>query len=112
MMKFNPDDIQLKEIHVGRDVMLIITGGDAHIGAVSTAYPTPEGIDIQTSNIPGHKEYTITEALAQQAVEVLNRTVTVSAGIHYDDLTTAEIDAIVTIVQAKMDVYLKKMKRS
>ena len=112
MIEFNPDDIQIVEVPVGRDMMLIITGGAAHIGAVSTAYRTSDGIEVQTSNIPGHKEYTISEDLARKAVEVLDRTVTVAAGIHYDQLSKDEIVTIVNIVNERMDNYLNKMKRS
>jgi hypothetical protein len=108
MIDFNPDDIQILEVPVGRDTMLIVTGGAAHIGAVSTAYFVNNGIDVQTTILPGHKEHTISEGLARKAAEVLGRTVTVAAGIHYDHISREEIDAIVVIVNERMDDYLKQ----
>ncbi|OAB74924.1 hypothetical protein PNBC_12140 [Paenibacillus crassostreae] len=92
-------------------MMLIVTGGAVHIGAISTAYYSPEGlIEVQTTKIPGHKEYTISESLARRAIEVLNRTVTIAAGIHYDNITKSEIEMIVEIVNKRMDEYLFNKK--
>lgn len=112
MHEYNPEDIQVIEVPVGRDMMLIVTGGAAHIGAVSTAYKGPSGdLEVQTTGLPGHKEHTISEDLALKAAKVLDRTVTVAAGIHYDHISTEEIRAIVAIVNEKMDDYLQKVSK-
>lgn len=92
-------DITIQYSKIGRDYLFIIAGGDEHIGAVSTAYRDPSTDEhewvVQTNRVPGHKEYVLTEPMAQQAASQLKTTVTVCAGIHYDNLSSAHIDAVV-----------------
>ncbi|OAB41136.1 hypothetical protein [Paenibacillus antarcticus] len=108
MHEYNPEDIVISAVPIGRDVMLIVTGGAAHIGAVSTAYVGPSGeFEVQTSEVPGHKEHTISEELALKAARILDRTVTVAMGIHYDDISKEEIIDIIAIVHGKMDDFLR-----
>lgn len=101
------DDINLQAIPAGRDLLLMITGGEAHIGAASTAYAEGEGIQVQTTAVPGHKEHVLTAGMAKRAAEVLNRTVTVVMGIHYDDLNREEINRISEITEALLEQWLE-----
>jgi len=101
-----PDDIELSVNVVGRDILLVITGGERHIGAASTAYVNGEDIEVSTSAVPHHKEHTISENIALRVAEALRRTVTVVMGIHYDNLTKEGIQEVVRIVDEKVDQYL------
>lgn len=101
-----PDDIELSGIEVGRDLLLLITGGVRHIGAASTAYMDGSTARAMTSAVPHHKEHTISEAVALRAAAALNRTVTVVMGIHYDNLTKEGITEVVRIVNSRVDQYL------
>ncbi|MGZ7441576.1 prenylated flavin chaperone LpdD [Paenibacillus sp. TH7-28] len=105
------DDIKLEAIPMGRDLLLTIGGGEVHIGAASTAYEAEEGIVVQTSAVPGHKEHTLSEEFARRAAAALNRTVTVVMGIHYDDLSKAEIVAVSQKASALLDEYLQEVKK-
>lgn len=107
MMDF--DDITVRSLPMGRDLLIMITGGDAHIGAASTAYYEADKIKAQTSIVPGHKEHTLSEDMAIQAASSLKRTVTVVMGIHYDNLTKAEIIDISQITNTKFQQCLQKM---
>lgn len=109
MQPYDPSDITLVEVPVGRDTLLIITGGVAHIGAVATAYVGPDGIEVQTSRVPAHEEHRIVEKCARKAAAALGRTVTVAAGIHYDDITKEQIMAVVVSVDKVMDEYLQRV---
>ncbi|WNS45030.1 hypothetical protein [Paenibacillus sp. MMS20-IR301] len=102
----HPDDIELSEIAVGRDLLLLITGGVRHIGAASTAYMDGETARVMTSAVPHHKEHTISEAIALEVAAALNRTVTVVMGIHYDNLSKEGIAEVVRIVGDKVSQYL------
>lgn len=102
------DDIELSATVVGRDLILLITGGDRHIGATSTAYLSGDHIEVLTSAVPHHKEHTISETIAVRVAEALRRTVTVVMGIHYDDLTKEGILEVVNIVNQKVDFYLSQ----
>ncbi|NJJ37577.1 hypothetical protein [Paenibacillus apii] len=107
---FDPDDITLSETVVGQDILLLITGGVRHIGAASTAYIGENGAAAATSAVPGHKEHTISESVAVKVAETLQRTVTVVMGIHYDDLSKAQIAQVVEIVERKVEEYLAGKK--
>ena len=104
--KINPEDIELTATSVGRDLLLVISGGVRHIGAASTAYLNGEQVEVQTSAVPHHKEHTISEDIAIRVAEALNKTVTVVMGIHYDDLTKEGIKEVVEIVNNKVIQYL------
>jgi gallate decarboxylase subunit D len=100
------EDIKLEAIPVGRDLLLLITGGVSHIGAASTAYPSGEGTEAVTSAVPGHKEHTLSEEYARRASAALGRTVTVVMGIHYDNLSKEEIKEISKRTTEMLDHYL------
>jgi hypothetical protein len=102
----HPDDIELSAIAVGRDVLLLITGGVRHIGAASIAYLNGENVEVSTSTVPHHKEHTISESIAVKTAAALRKTVTVVMGIHYDNLTEEGILEVVKIVNRKVDQYL------
>jgi hypothetical protein len=104
--QINPDDIELTATTVGRDLLLLISGGVRHIGSASTAYLNGERVEVQTSAVPHHKEHTISEDIAIKVAEALSRTVTVVMGIHYDDLTKEGIMEVVEIVNNKVNQYL------
>lgn len=101
-----PEDIELTAVDVGRDLLLLITGGVRHIGAASTAYMEDDHIHVSTSAVPHHKEHTISESVAQRVAAALGRTVTVVMGIHYDDLSKEGIMKVVETVNCKVDQYL------
>ncbi|MBW4080478.1 hypothetical protein [Paenibacillus sp. S150] len=102
----HPDDIELSAIDVGRDLLLLITGGVRHIGAASTAYVEEGNVKVLTSAVPHHKEHTISESVSARAAAALDRTVTVVMGIHYDNLSKEGIAQVVEIVNRKVDQYL------
>ncbi|MUG47497.1 hypothetical protein [Paenibacillus woosongensis] len=99
-------DIALQEIAIGKDILLIVSGGERHIGASSTAYLNEGQMHVQTCAVPGHKEHVLSEGLAMRAAEMLSRTVTVVMGIHYDQLSREEISAISGHVSRLMEEYL------
>ncbi|WP_433946633.1 hypothetical protein [Paenibacillus sp. SN-8-1] len=101
-------DISLEFHEIGRDILLIITGGDAHIGAVSTAYPSGKfSPEVHTAEVPGHKESLLSSDFALRASKWLNRTVTVVIGIHYDNLSSEQIDRVCQLAERKLEVFLQ-----
>lgn len=103
------EDLTLEEIIVGRDTLMIIKGGEAHIGTVSTAYlirKNPLLVKVETTSVPGHKEHLLSERFARHCAEQLHRSVTVVMGIHFDGLSMEEINTIVTITENMVDSFL------
>ncbi|WP_110932750.1 prenylated flavin chaperone LpdD [Paenibacillus bouchesdurhonensis] len=101
-------DITMQAIIVGKDLLLIVSGGDRHIGATSTAYWEQGQVCVETSVVPGHKEHVLSEELALRAAAKLRQTVTLVMGIHYDQLQRDDIDRICEHVSSMMDDYLSQ----
>ena len=100
-------DIKLEVIEAGPDVLLLVTGGEAHIGATSTAYWHEGQRHVETVAVPHHKEHTLTESMAKRAASHFECTVTVVMGIHYDNLMKKQIIQISERVEALFQQYLQ-----
>ena len=105
-------NIYLRVFRLGRDIQVLCGGGASHIGAVALAAPAqahtqghtppserPEQIEAQLLALPGHKEDALALRMAQAMAEALHCSVCVSAGIHYDNITRAEIEQVEQMVQ-------------
>jgi gallate decarboxylase subunit D len=89
---------------LGNDLLVALWGGEkAHIGAVAVAYPRPSmknpgGISASASVIclSGHQEDELARKMALSLASTLNKTVVVSAGIHWDNIPS---EGILIVVQ-------------
>lgn len=99
------------------DVIVVVTGGRDHIGAVSLAVPRPSLIDqaclSSTSSVLtmlGHKEDELVKYVSEKVASSTGRNVVVVAGVHYDDLLPADLETLrelwVSLTEAII-VYLK-----
>lgn len=87
---------------MGRDLAITITGGNRpHIGSVSIAIPraslTGSGkMSATTSvfNVTGHKDDVVGTKVAGMLAAQFNNIVTVSCGIHFDNITSAQMEAV------------------
>lgn len=100
------DDIMLEAFRPGKDYLLVITGGVAHIGAASTAYFLDGEVIVSTSSVPGHKEDVISGDLAKKAARQLKATVTLVMGIHYDGLGREGIAAACARAEELLEEYI------
>ncbi|MDY0267348.1 MAG: hypothetical protein RBQ94_06900 [Methanimicrococcus sp.] len=88
--------LTLEEKQIGEDISLILTGGKAHIGAVSLAY-FDSGTGRTTGSVisaPGHKEEEIALFGAKAICKKTKKTVLFAVGIHLDNITLEEIQEI------------------
>ncbi len=90
--------LELREF--GRDLILHIGGGAVHAGAVAVSHSGGLGGEPATELIttPGHKEGPLAREAARTLAAASGRTCVVVAGIHLDDATGEEIDAVVANV--------------
>ncbi|MCK6076860.1 hypothetical protein [Paenibacillus silvae] len=109
MNTYDLKSIRVEVVEAGIDKVFLVTGGQAHIGAVSTFYLEQERISGTTVHIPGHKEQELCERLARKAALQLKVTVTVIMGIHFDSITRMQIDEIVHTAERLMDEHLSRM---
>ena len=94
--------VQLTLAAQGNDLILTVTGGAAHVGAVavvSVAGGTAGEPHCSVTVVPGHAEGPLAEEAAARIAAATGKTCVAIAGIHQDRATRAEIAAIVTNVQ-------------
>jgi hypothetical protein len=83
----------------GRDLLLLITGGKVHVGAVAVwdgAAPEGRAVVVEMS---GHREGPLAGECAEALGRASGRTIAAVAGIHQDNATREEIAAIVENVR-------------
>jgi hypothetical protein len=102
---------------VGQDILVSIWGGTRpHIGAVAMAIPrpslkNPKKWSATSSNFTfiGHKEDALVKKISEKLAAHLRRNVVVTAGIHWDGITSNETKAIQNLTQKLSDLILKKI---
>jgi gallate decarboxylase subunit D len=95
--------IEARAVWLGQDLLVILTGGKAHIGAVAVFPTTLEDAPNETTrglsviSVPGHREDVVVEGMAENLSRRLKRTVAIVAGMHWDNLGKDGIDTAVSI---------------
>ena len=72
---------------VGRDLLVLITGGKEHLGSVSSK--------AFSFSFPGHRDSVISDAAAASISAALNTNCVVLCGIHFDNITREQIEEVV-----------------
>ena len=99
--------VHLQPVAQGRDFLVLITGGQAHVGAVAACNGRGSRDHVRsqpgTIQLTGHRE----GPLAAEAAEILalasGRTCAAAVGIHQDQATPEEIHEIVAHVREGLD---------
>ncbi|MBP8625275.1 MAG: hypothetical protein KBI10_01075 [Syntrophorhabdales bacterium] len=102
---------------MGEDILVVITGGKEHIGAIGIGQPRPsiQNPDRISSTgsvytFLGHKEDMVAKGLSENLSRKLNRKTVVVAGIHWDNLKKEGIEEILGICRKIEDRILEIMK--
>lgn len=104
--------VEYQVYRLGRDWVMVISGGESHIGAVvfsdKKESSTPHYHELKT-----HKEGLVVEKAFTELSSLFAGELLVVGGIHYDDITKEQIAAILdnnnTIIE-KIKVDSKKLK--
>jgi hypothetical protein len=97
----------------GSDLHVHVAGGADHLGAVALARPAADGtVSLQTACFPPHREEDIVRTIALPLSRHLGVTVCVTAGIHVDNITRVEIDAIRAGCRAGADRLCHRLRNS
>ena len=102
---------------IGEDLLVAIWGGEKpHIGAVAVAQPRPslkdESVVSATASVfcyLGHKDDIIAKQAAEKLSAALNTNVTLTVGIHWDDLDEAGIRTILGNSQQLVNMIIEKI---
>lgn len=131
--------LELRLLPAGQDWQLLLTGGDAHIGAVILAEPadaprggpsqaagnrtpaaatpapavsgTGDGVRLHVLRRTGHHDDKAALPLARDYCRALKSTVCVSAGIHYDHISREEIDTVLALARMLGACGLRRLRR-
>ena len=79
----------------GQDLVLLLTGGEAHVGAVAVWDARQPTEPAKVTELANHKEGPLAGTCAEIVGRATGRTVVAVAGIHQDEATRGEIEAIV-----------------
>ena len=102
----------------GEDVVVVLAGGTRyHVGAVAMALPRPSLADpakISASAsvlcVTGHKEDELARSMALKLASMLNRRVTVTAGVHVDEASADEVKALLGNCEQVMEKIACRLK--
>jgi hypothetical protein len=83
--------VSLRAVDIGDDLLVTIIGGRAHVGAVAVGVTCGGLATSSVMTVPAHREDRVVKDAAEKLAKVLDRSVVVVAGIHYDDMTNEEI---------------------
>ncbi len=103
---------------IGQDFLVSIWGGTRpHIGAIGMAIPRPSLKDPKkwsatSSNFTfvGHKEDALVKTISEKLASRLRRNVVVTAGVHWEDMTSGEIRSVENLLQKMSGQILKRLK--
>ncbi len=96
-------ELTLEAIPLGRDWQLTLLGGKKHIGALVLAEPS---LPARYLSPPKHREAEISCELAQLCAQQLNCNIALCCGIHYDDITKAEIEEVLRLARSLVKDFL------
>lgn len=103
---FKKGQIELNCIRLGADYQIIVSGGQAHIGAsaVAVCYDRKKKkVNVSQIAVYGHKEDELAQGLARKLSRATGATVAVTAGIHFDQLAKSDISQIMEISDNLLD---------
>ena len=99
--------IHLRAQRIGADWSVAIFGGDTpHIGAIALA--CPDG-SCQVICLPNHREAEIAKHSALSLATSFGANISVSCGIHLDDITKKEIELVTEAAEKVLGAFEKML---
>ncbi|MBU3916559.1 hypothetical protein KKA14_13585 [bacterium] len=105
--------VKYELVHFGRDYMLLISGGEAHIGSTAFSDKNEESGIVQFNRL-NHREDLIVKEAINALKDLVPGELMVVGGIHYDGITRKQIDQINTncrLLLEKISTELSKKAR-
>lgn len=97
-------ELCLRLMPQGRDLHACLLGGEAHVGAVALASP---GEAARVMQRPEHREGELAALVAERLAAALGCAVSVSSGIHFADISRAEIATVEKLAERLVDDCLR-----
>ena len=96
--------IKFKTLNIGGDLLLIITGGKEHIGAISFC----ENNKLSTIEKANHKDSVISNMVSKMIYDKLKMDIVVVCGIHKDNATKKDIKKIINQTKKEAKKWIEK----
>lgn len=108
--------IYLNAIEVGKDLCVIISGGVPHIGAVALSVARPSLLNPKMNSastsvltLTGHKDDEAVKYVAEELAARLVRNVVVTGGIHIENITKEQIDAVFVMLKELVQALINSL---
>jgi len=102
-------------IFQGNDIIILVKGGKAHIGAVGVSIPTDSIITGEQTaytsiiTLPSHKEDAVVKLIGENVSKKIGKNVVVIAGIHFDNISQQEIKLILNACEELSGKIVEKL---
>lgn len=97
----------------GKDLHVHIAGGRHHVGAVALVGWQPDGeLYSGVLHLPPHKEGQLAGEAARSLHGALGGNICVTAGIHLDEITPAEVEGVLENVRAGVGLLARRLQTS
>ena len=108
--KINRIEINLTAFSMGKDLCVILTGGDTpHLGAITAS---SQSLDPQTIVFDTHKENYVTEMLAEILRKDYLGNFVICCGIHLEDIEKTEITDIMDLCRQMIIELCNKLRHN
>lgn len=102
--------VEIKCIYSGKDINIILTGGDSpHIGAIALGVYTDMESIVNSITAPEHKETELAIKVAEKISNIKKVNVSVSCGIHKDNIALDEIKLFLQLADNLVDELLEEI---
>lgn len=101
--------VSLKAVDIGDDLLVTIAGGKAHVGAVAVGITCGGLASSSVITVPAHREDRVVKDAAEKLAKVLDKSVVVVAGIHYDNMTKEEINETLRLCDALIEALVGEL---
>lgn len=106
--KYQRIDINISAYEMGKDLCVLITGGDTpHLGALTAA---SQSMAPQTIAFDTHKEYHVTELATRYLLQEYKGNFVVCCGIHLDDINKQEISDVMELAEKMIRELCARLK--
>ncbi|MGZ4902183.1 MAG: prenylated flavin chaperone LpdD [Halobacteriota archaeon] len=101
-----PVELELEAAVIGHDLLVLITGGESHLGAVAVGgFATRSYVSVIT--MPGHKDDYIAKEAALRIADQFKRSCAVLVGIHLTEPSKEQIRNVVDDALSLVDKMIE-----
>lgn len=102
--------VGLSASRLGNDLLVVISGGAAHIGAVGAGNVCTGMASSSVITMPGHRDDRIAKAAAERISKSQGCNCVVVAGVHYDGISAHEIEDVMTMCSSLISELEEKLR--